>query len=82
MLEPGEPHLDVIEWIQQNRPLIEQKLAEHAGILFRGFELDGIQGLKPSPKRYSQGFMVSTATCRRKKAARTPTVPRRTPSAR
>ncbi|MCG6573325.1 amino acid adenylation domain-containing protein [Pseudomonas sp. AF32] len=56
MLEPGEPHLDVIEWIQQNRPLIEQKLAEHAGILFRGFELDGIQGFEAFAEAIQPGL--------------------------
>ncbi|WP_434695427.1 non-ribosomal peptide synthase/polyketide synthase [Pseudomonas sp. Z1-14] len=56
MLEPGEPHLDVIEWIRQNRPLIEQKLAEHAGILFRGFELDGIQGFEAFAEAIQPGL--------------------------
>ncbi|BBP58423.1 non-ribosomal peptide synthase/polyketide synthase [Pseudomonas sp. St316] len=56
MLEPGEPHLDVIEWIHQNRPLIEQKLAEHAGILFRGFELDGIQGFEAFAEAVQPGL--------------------------
>ncbi|OPG76312.1 hypothetical protein B1218_26780, partial [Pseudomonas ogarae] len=56
MLEPGEPHLDVIEWIHQNRPLIEQKLAEHAGILFRGFELDGIQGFEAFAEAIQPGL--------------------------
>ncbi|WP_445570704.1 non-ribosomal peptide synthase/polyketide synthase [Pseudomonas sp. E102] len=56
MLEPGDPHLDVIEWIRQNRPLIEQKLAEHAGILFRGFELDGIQGFEAFAEAIQPGL--------------------------
>ncbi|WP_053213533.1 non-ribosomal peptide synthase/polyketide synthase [Pseudomonas sp. Q12-87] len=56
MLEPGEPHLDVIEWIQQNRGFIEQKLAEHAGILFRGFELDGIQGFEAFAEAIQPGL--------------------------
>ncbi|MFL6966766.1 non-ribosomal peptide synthase/polyketide synthase [Pseudomonas alvandae] len=56
MLEPGEPHLDVIEWIRQNRPLIEQKLAEHAGILFRGFALDGIQGFEAFAEAIQPGL--------------------------
>ncbi|WP_434562285.1 non-ribosomal peptide synthase/polyketide synthase [Pseudomonas sp. Z4-20] len=56
MMEPGEPHLDVVEWIQQNRPLIEQKLAEHAGILFRGFALDGIQGFEAFAEAIQPGL--------------------------
>ncbi|WP_448724800.1 non-ribosomal peptide synthase/polyketide synthase [Pseudomonas farris] len=56
LLEPNEPHLDVIEWINHNRPLIEQKLAEHAGILFRGFELDGIQGFEAFAEAIQPGL--------------------------
>ncbi|WP_434711740.1 non-ribosomal peptide synthase/polyketide synthase [Pseudomonas sp. D3-27] len=56
MLEPGDPHLDVIEWVRQNRPFIEQKLAEHAGILFRGFELDGIQGFEAFAEAIQPGL--------------------------
>ncbi len=82
MLEPGEPHLDVIDWIHQNRPLIEQKLAEHAGVLFRGFELDGIQGFEAFAEAVQPGLYGQYGDLPKKKAARTPTVPRRTPSAR
>ncbi|MCU1758991.1 non-ribosomal peptide synthase/polyketide synthase [Pseudomonas sp. 14P_8.1_Bac3] len=56
LLEPSESHLDLIEWIKQNRPLIEQKLAEHAGILFRGFQLDGIQGFEAFAEAIQPGL--------------------------
>ncbi|WP_085690367.1 MULTISPECIES: non-ribosomal peptide synthetase [unclassified Pseudomonas] len=56
LMEPNEPHLDLVEWIHHNRPLIEQKLAEHAGILFRGFELDGIQGFEAFAEAVQPGL--------------------------
>ncbi|MBK5550281.1 amino acid adenylation domain-containing protein, partial [Pseudomonas sp. TH03] len=56
LLEPNEPHLDLIEWINHNRPLIEAKLATHAGILFRGFELDGIQGFEAFAEAIQPGL--------------------------
>ncbi|MHC8319523.1 non-ribosomal peptide synthase/polyketide synthase [Pseudomonas sp. GB2N2] len=56
LLEPNEPHLDLIEWINRNRPLIEQKLAAHAGILFRGFRLDGIQGFEAFAEAIQPGL--------------------------
>ncbi|WP_439878233.1 non-ribosomal peptide synthase/polyketide synthase [Pseudomonas prosekii] len=56
LLEPNEPQLDLIEWINHNRPLIEAKLATHAGILFRGFELDGIQGFEAFAEAIQPGL--------------------------
>ncbi|MFJ2685159.1 non-ribosomal peptide synthase/polyketide synthase [Pseudomonas sp. NPDC087342] len=56
LLEPNEPQLDLIEWINNNRPLIEEKLAKHAGILFRGFELDGIQGFEAFAEAIQPGL--------------------------
>ncbi len=56
LVEPNEPQLDLIEWIKNNRPLIEEKLATHAGILFRGFELDGIQGFEAFAEAIQPGL--------------------------
>ncbi|WP_460141186.1 non-ribosomal peptide synthase/polyketide synthase [Pseudomonas sp. S2_E01] len=56
LVEPNEPNLDLIEWIKQNRPLLEQKLAEHAGILFRGFALDGVQGFEAFAEAIQPGL--------------------------
>ncbi|WP_192560201.1 non-ribosomal peptide synthase/polyketide synthase [Pseudomonas allokribbensis] len=56
LVEPNEPQLDLIEWIKNNRPLIEAKLATHAGILFRGFELDGIQGFEAFAEAIQPGL--------------------------
>lgn len=78
LVEPGDASIDLIEWVRNNRPLVEHKLGEHAGILFRGFAWRVSRGLKHSPKLYSRGFTVNTVTCRRRRGARTPTAPRRT----
>jgi amino acid adenylation domain-containing protein/non-ribosomal peptide synthase protein (TIGR01720 family) len=56
LVEPNEPQLDLIEWINHNRPLIEERLATHAGILFRGFELDGIQGFEAFAEAIQPGL--------------------------
>ncbi|VVP89727.1 non-ribosomal peptide synthase/polyketide synthase [Pseudomonas fluorescens] len=56
LMEPNDPQLDLIEWIKNNRPLIEEKLATHAGILFRGFELDGIQGFEAFAEAIQPGL--------------------------
>ncbi|MBY9025040.1 non-ribosomal peptide synthetase [Pseudomonas fluorescens] len=56
LVEPNDPQLDLIEWIKNNRPLIETKLATHAGILFRGFELDGIQGFEAFAEAIQPGL--------------------------
>ncbi|WP_454563826.1 non-ribosomal peptide synthase/polyketide synthase [Pseudomonas sp. AIG] len=56
LMEPNEAQLDLIEWIKHNRPLIEEKLATHAGILFRGFELDGIQGFEAFAEAIQPGL--------------------------
>ena len=43
LAQPVDSGLDVIEWVRNNRALVEEKLASHASILFRGFALNGIQ---------------------------------------
>ncbi|UUC47540.1 non-ribosomal peptide synthase/polyketide synthase [Pseudomonas citronellolis] len=56
LMEPSDSQLDLIEWTRHNRPLLEQKLAEHAGILFRGFRLDGIQGFEAFAEAVQPGL--------------------------
>jgi amino acid adenylation domain-containing protein/non-ribosomal peptide synthase protein (TIGR01720 family) len=43
LAQPADSGLDVIEWVRNNRALVEEKLASHASILFRGFALNGIE---------------------------------------
>ncbi len=46
LARPEGGDLDVIEWAARNRPLLEDKLATHACILFRGFGLEGIEAFE------------------------------------
>ena len=43
ILEPAADQVDLADWAKNNRDYIEQKLAQHGGILFRGFQLKGAQ---------------------------------------
>lgn len=36
--------VDLVEWIRSNRSRLAGELAKHGGILFRGFEVEGISG--------------------------------------
>ena len=56
LVEPTDPGLDLIEWVKANRPLIEQKLAHHAGILFRGFQLRDIQDFESFAEAVQPGL--------------------------
>jgi alpha-ketoglutarate-dependent taurine dioxygenase len=46
ILEPAADQVDLAEWIRNNRAYVEQKLAVHGGILFRGFPVDGAPGFQ------------------------------------
>jgi alpha-ketoglutarate-dependent taurine dioxygenase len=39
LVEPTAPGVDLASWASANRPLLEEKLQLHGGILFRGFHL-------------------------------------------
>jgi alpha-ketoglutarate-dependent taurine dioxygenase len=43
ILEPAADQVDLADWAKNNRDYIEQKLTQHGGILFRGFQLNGAQ---------------------------------------
>ncbi|HEX5716217.1 MAG TPA: amino acid adenylation domain-containing protein [Thermoanaerobaculia bacterium] len=43
VVEPNVPDIDLAEWAAGNRELIEDKLAKHGAILFRGFQLPMIR---------------------------------------
>ncbi len=41
LIEPAEPgSVALIEWARRQRPLLQEKLCHHGGILFRGFDVD------------------------------------------
>src|SRR4051812_16113501 len=37
IIEPAADQVDLVEWANNNRPYIQQKLHKHGGVLFRGF---------------------------------------------
>jgi alpha-ketoglutarate-dependent taurine dioxygenase len=39
MISPASDQVDLAEWTRSNRDYLEQKLYQHGGILFRGFDL-------------------------------------------
>jgi amino acid adenylation domain-containing protein/non-ribosomal peptide synthase protein (TIGR01720 family) len=56
LVEPIDPGLDLIEWVKANRPLIEQKLSRHAGLLFRGFQLNDIHAFEAFAEAVQPGL--------------------------
>lgn len=43
LIEPAAPGVDLISWAAANRELIERRLEEHGGILFRGFGVGSVE---------------------------------------
>nr|WP_262880400.1 non-ribosomal peptide synthetase [Pseudomonas paralcaligenes] len=56
VMEPNDPGLDLVGWVAANRPLIEARLGENAGILFRGFEVNGIEGFEAFAEAVQPGL--------------------------
>ncbi|MGV6398060.1 amino acid adenylation domain-containing protein, partial [Pseudomonas caspiana] len=56
LVEPVDAGLDLIEWVKANRPLIEQKLSKHAGLLFRGFQLSDIHAFEAFAEAVQPGL--------------------------
>ena len=56
LVEPVDAGLDLIEWVKANRPLIEQKLSKHAGLLFRGFQLHDIHAFEAFAEAVQPGL--------------------------
>jgi alpha-ketoglutarate-dependent taurine dioxygenase len=46
LVEPATAGVDLMAWAAANRDLLEEKLRQHGGILFRGFNLQGPEGLE------------------------------------
>jgi alpha-ketoglutarate-dependent taurine dioxygenase len=46
LARPDGPGVDLIGWARENRERIDLLLAEHGGILFRGFDIPGIEALQ------------------------------------
>jgi len=47
VIKPNLPEIDLVEWARSNRDFIEEKLLQHAALLFRGFVVN-------SPKDFEQ----------------------------
>lgn len=43
IMEPAAEQVDLADWVRNNREYVENKTAQHGGILFRGFGLTGAQ---------------------------------------
>jgi alpha-ketoglutarate-dependent taurine dioxygenase len=46
LIEPAVQPLDLVSWAAGNRAFVEENLARHGGILFRGFQEHGASGLE------------------------------------
>ena len=47
IIEPAAEQVDLADWARNNREFIETKLAQHGGILFRGFNLKNASDFEP-----------------------------------
>ncbi|MBA1200986.1 amino acid adenylation domain-containing protein [Pseudomonas capeferrum] len=56
VLEPTDPDLDAVRWIEANRPYLEEKLARHGGILFRGFSIRDSQAFEAFAEAVQPGL--------------------------
>ena len=66
VMEPAADHVDLADWARNNRDYIEQKLAQHGGILFRGFGLKNPQDFERVAAPFATNSTPNTATCRAK----------------
>jgi hypothetical protein len=67
LVEPGDASIDLIEWVRNNRPLVERKLASMQASCSAALPWRVSRGSKHSPKQSSRGFMANTVTCRRRR---------------
>ncbi|AIL61090.1 non-ribosomal peptide synthase/polyketide synthase [Pseudomonas alkylphenolica] len=56
VMEPTDPGVDLVQWVNEHRDEIERKLVEHAGILFRGFDVSGIEGFEAFAEAVQPGL--------------------------
>ncbi|MFK0090923.1 condensation domain-containing protein, partial [Pseudomonas sp. NPDC090755] len=56
VIEPADPGVDLVQWVHEHRQAIERQLVEHAGILFRGFEVNGIEGFEAFAEAVQPGL--------------------------
>ncbi|MFB4394864.1 MULTISPECIES: amino acid adenylation domain-containing protein, partial [unclassified Pseudomonas] len=56
LVEPNDPGLDLVAWVQDNRPWLEEKLSRHAGLLFRGFAMHDIHAFEAFAEAVQPGL--------------------------
>jgi len=57
LVEPSVPDLDLPTWLRNNRALVNERLAEHGGLLFRGFEVGGTERFEDCVKALSGSLL-------------------------
>ncbi|MGH8486264.1 MAG: TauD/TfdA family dioxygenase, partial [Pseudomonas sp.] len=57
LCRPRYAGTDLVEWLAQQRELIEARLLEHGAILLRGFDVDGIDGFDRCVQALSGGAL-------------------------
>lgn len=57
LCRPKFAGIDLVEWVGHQRDMIEARLLEHGAILFRGFEVDGIDGFDRCVQAISGGAL-------------------------
>src|ERR1044071_2170893 len=57
VIEPAVENVDAIFWTSNNRGMIEDELAKHGAILFRGFDLDGVGKFEGFARAVSPGLL-------------------------
>ncbi|WP_028695076.1 non-ribosomal peptide synthetase [Pseudomonas cremoricolorata] len=56
LIEPNDPGLDLVAWVQDNRAWMEEKLSRHAGLLFRGFAMHDIHAFEAFAEAVQPGL--------------------------
>ncbi|HWD31775.1 MAG TPA: amino acid adenylation domain-containing protein [Pseudomonas sp.] len=56
LVEPNDPGLDLVAWVNHNRPWLEEKLSRHAGILLRGFAMHDIHAFEAFAEAVQPGL--------------------------
>ena len=57
VLQPGAENVNLCNWAKTNRHLIEEKLAKHGALLFRGFGVSSVPGFEQFVRVISDGLI-------------------------
>lgn len=56
VVQPGQEDVDLLEWSQSQRDWIDEKLLEHGGLLFRGFDVQSVEEFEAFADGVSDGL--------------------------